>query len=63
VYQNKLYLLTEINGDWGRSTESAVAPGIKYLFSDKFSVGVAVPVGLNKNTDAWVVVTQFEFEF
>jgi hypothetical protein len=63
VYQNKLYLLTEINGDWGRSTESAVAPGIKYLFSDKFSVGVAVPVGLNKNTDAWGVVTQFEFEF
>jgi hypothetical protein len=63
LYQRKFYLLTEINGDWGRPNRSAIAPGIKYLFSDKFSVGVAAPIGLNRNTEAWGIVTQFQFDF
>ena len=62
AYRRELYLLTEINGDWGRPNHAAIAPGIKYLFSAKFSVGVAAPVGLNKNTAAWGIVTQFQYE-
>ena len=63
VYRRTLYLLTEINGDWGRPNHAAISPGIKYLFSEKFSVGVAAPIGLNGNTEAWGTVTQFQFEF
>jgi hypothetical protein len=61
--KREIYLLTEINGDWGRPNHAAIAPGIKYLLSEKFSIGVAAPVGLNKNTEAWGIVTQFQFEF
>jgi hypothetical protein len=63
VYRRKLYLLTEINGDWGRPNHAAISPGIKYLFSEKFSVGVAAPIGLNRNSEAWGTVTQFQIEF
>jgi len=63
IYRRKLYLLTEINGNWGRPNYAAIAPGIKYLFSDKFSAGVAAPIGLNRNTAAWGIVTQFQYEF
>ena len=62
LYKRDLYLLTEINGDWGRPNHAAIAPGIKYLLSQKFSIGVAAPIGLNRNTEAWGVVTQFQFE-
>ena len=63
LYQRKLYLLAEINGDWGRANQAAIAPGIKYLLSERFSVGVAAPIGLNRNDEAWGIVTQFQFEF
>jgi hypothetical protein len=63
VYRRKCYLLTEINGDWGRPNHAAIAPGIKYLLSEKFSVGVAIPLGLNRNTETWGIFTQFQFEF
>ena len=63
IYRRKLYLLTEINGDWGSPNHAAIAPGIKYLFSEKFSIGVAAPIALNRHTDAWGIVTQFQFEF
>jgi hypothetical protein len=63
VYRRNLYLLTEINGDWGSPNHAAVAPGFKYLFSDRFSAGAVVPMGLNRHTDAWGLVTQFQFEF
>ena len=63
VYRRKIYLLTEINGDWGSPNHSAIAPGFKYLFSDRFSAGAVVPIGLNRHTEAWGVVTQFQFEF
>jgi hypothetical protein len=63
VYRRNLYLLTEINGDFGCPNHAAVAPGLKYLFSDRFSAGAVVPIGLNRQTEAWGVVTQFQFEF
>ena len=63
VYRRNLYLLTEINGDWGSPNHVAVAPGFKYLFSDRFSAGAVVPIGLNRHTEAWGLVTQFQFEF
>jgi hypothetical protein len=63
LVKDKLNLLTEIQGDWGRPNHTTVAPGIKYNFTDNFTVGVAVPVGLNKNTEAWGIVSQFQIEF
>lgn len=63
LHTRKLYLLGEINGDWGSPNHAALSPGIKYLFSEKFSVGVAIPIGLTKSTEAWGVVTQFQFDF
>jgi hypothetical protein len=61
--QRQLYALAEINGDWGRPNHVALSPGIKYRFSETFSVGVGAPIGLNRNTAAWGVVTQFQFDF
>jgi Putative MetA-pathway of phenol degradation len=63
IYRRKLYLLTEINGDWGSPNHAAIAPGFKYLFSNRFSFGAVVPVGLNKHTEAWGIVTQFQYDF
>jgi hypothetical protein len=63
VCHRKLYLLTEINGDWGRPNHTAVAPGFKYFFSERFSAGAVAPIGLNRHTEAWGIVTQFQFEF
>jgi hypothetical protein len=63
LIRNKVYLLAEIQGDWGSPNHTTLAPGIKYYFTDKFTVGLAVPVGLNKNTEGWGIVTQFQIEF
>ena len=63
LYKRELYLLTEINGDWGSANQAAISPGIKYLLSEKFSVAVAAPIGLNRQTEAWEIVTQFQLEF
>lgn len=63
VYQRRGYLLTELNGDWGRPNHAAIAPGFKYFFSDRFSAGAVAPIGLNRDTEAWGIVTQFQYEF
>jgi len=63
LYERKLYGLAEINGDWGSPNHTALSPGIKYLLSDRFSVGVGAPIGLNSSTEAWRIVTQFQFDF
>jgi len=63
LYHRKLYQLTEINGDWGAPNHAAIAPGLKYLFSERFSVGADVPIGLNRHSEAWGLVTQLQFEF
>lgn len=63
AYGKRLYFLTEINGNLGYPNDAAVAPGLKYRFSDKFSVGIAAPIGLNNHTDPWGLVTQFQFDF
>jgi hypothetical protein len=52
-----------IRRDWGRPNHAAISPGIKYLFSEQFSVGVAAPIGLSSNTESWGTVTQFQIEF
>jgi hypothetical protein len=63
LVKDKLHLLTEIQGDWGSPNHTTLAPGIKYNFTDKLTAGLAVPVGLNKNTEGLGIVTQFQIEF
>ena len=60
---HKVHLLTELNGDWGRRPQTAVAPGIKYNFNGEVFIGVAVPIGLNRRTADWGIVTQFQIGF
>ena len=60
---HKVHLLTELNGDWGRRPQTAVAPGLKYNFNDRTFIGVAVPIGLNRHTADWGIVTQFQTGF
>jgi hypothetical protein len=55
--------VAEIQGDWGSPNHTTLGPGIKYYLSDKFTAGLAVPVGLNGNTERWGIVTQFQMEF
>ncbi len=63
LFKRKAHLLAEINGDWGREPQTAIAPGFKYNFTDRIFVGVAAPFGLNKNTSDWGLVTQFQIGF
>lgn len=63
LYERKLYGLAEINGDWGSPNHTALSPGIKYLFSDRFAFGVGAPIGLNNSTESWRIVTQLQFDF
>lgn len=67
VFDKRLYLLAEVNGDCGGSNSpdrAAFAPGIKFNWNhEKAFVALAVPVGLNKNTDDWGLVMQFQFKF
>ncbi len=63
LIKDKLNVLAEIQGDWGSPNHTTVAPGIKYNFTDKFTIGLALPVGLNRNTEGWGIVTQFQIEF
>ncbi len=58
-----VHVLAEINGDWGREPQSAAAPGIKYNLSPEMFVGAAVPLGLNRHTPDWGIVTQFQIGF
>jgi hypothetical protein len=60
---HKVHLLAELNGDWGRHPETAVAPGFKYNFNSETFIGVAVPIGLNRHTSDWGIVTQFQISF
>jgi hypothetical protein len=60
---HKVHLLTELNGDWGRRPQTAVAPGLKYNFNGETFVGLAAPIGLNRRTADWGIVTQFQTGF
>lgn len=63
IHRQNLYALTELNGDWGSPNHAAISPGLKYLFSDRLSAGAVIPIGLNRHTEVWGIVTQFQFEF
>ncbi len=63
LIQDTLHFLTEIAGDWGRPNHATLAPGLKYYLTEKFTVGAAVPIGLNKDTSEWGIITQFQIEF
>jgi hypothetical protein len=63
MVKHKLYLLSEIQGDWRAPNHTTVAPGIKYYFFDNITLGAAVPIGLNSNTGRLGIVTQFQIEF
>jgi hypothetical protein len=63
MWKRKAHLLAEINGDLGRDQRTAFTPGIKYNFTDEMFVALAVPIGLNRNTPDWGVVTQFQIGF
>ena len=61
LVRNKRQWLTEIEGDWNRVCRASLAPGLKYNFTDRITLGVAVPIGLNHRTEDWGVVTQMQF--
>jgi hypothetical protein len=63
VVRNKLYLLAEIQGDWRSPNHTTLGPGVKYYITEKITTGASVPIGLNSNTEAWGIVTQFQIEF
>lgn len=63
IEARKLYLLAELQGDFGSPNHVTIAPGVKYLVCDNFSLGLAGPLGLNSHTETWGIVTQFQFEF
>lgn len=66
VWKRKVHLLAEVNGDWGPNSERnriAVAPGVRYNFDSRTSVGVAMPVGLTSRTEQMGIVTQFQFGY
>jgi hypothetical protein len=63
IIKEKLHALVEIQGDWGAPNHTTLAPGLKYYVSEKFTVGLAVPVGLNSNTSEWGLISQFQIEF
>jgi hypothetical protein len=60
LVRNKLHGLTEIQGDWSGAGRTALAPGLKYNFTDRITLGMAVPIGLNHRTEHWGLVTQFQ---
>lgn len=60
---HKVHLLAELNGDWGHRPQTAVAPGLKYNFNGETFIGMAVPLGLNRHTADWGIVTQFQTSF
>jgi hypothetical protein len=61
--KHKVHLLTELNGDWGRRPQTTVAPGLKYNFNGETFVGLAAPIGLNRYTAEWGIVSQFQTGF
>jgi hypothetical protein len=63
LFDHKLHLLTEFNGDWGRRPQTAVAPGLKYNFTGETFIGLAAPIGLNRHTAEWGIVSQFQTGF
>lgn len=63
LLERKVHVLVEMNGDWGREPQTAVAPGLKYNFTDEVFIGAAVPFGLNEHTPDWGIVTQFQIGF
>jgi hypothetical protein len=65
IPETPIYMLLELNGDWSDDApdRAAVAPGIKYLFLDNAFVALAVPIGLNRQTDAWGIVQQVQVNF
>lgn len=62
MVKDKLTFLTEVQGDWGNPNHATIAPGIKYNFTDNITLGVAIPVGLNRATERWGAVTQFQMD-
>jgi hypothetical protein len=44
VYQRKVYLLAEINGDWGNPNHAAIAPGIKYFLTENLRLVLRYPL-------------------
>ena len=63
LVKRKVYVLTEIQGDWGSPNHTTLGPGIEYYFSEKVTAGLSIPIGLNSNTHEWGIVTQFQVEF
>jgi hypothetical protein len=49
---------------WG--TELSLAPGLRYGFETKsfgeFEVGVAVPIGLTRDSPDWGILVRFQWE-
>lgn len=63
LVKQKLNLLLEAQGDWAGTSHATLAPGVKYSLTQTFAFGLASPLGLNRNTDKWGVITQAQIDF
>jgi hypothetical protein len=63
-FRNKsIHLLAEVNGEVGLNQGAqivAFSPGFKYQFNDRMFLGIAIPVGLTRETKKIGVVVQFQ---